>query len=160
MWSSRTTLFFCVCCGFASEFVRCFVPLAGRSLLYTVDLLSSAGTRSMGGDRSAISDPYAHKHRHSDKVSKKASKEAHRRPSPFAVSSQQPATRLQIRCGPFIRSDRVRLLGGPTNQLLYRFRPTRLTPPFALLPTFCRTAARATGRGLSTAPALTTQPAG
>jgi len=45
---------------------------------------------------------------------------------------------------------------------LYRRTPTRLTPPFqlpgpAVAP---RTAARATGRGLSTTPALATQPTG
>jgi hypothetical protein len=39
----------------------------------------------------------------------------------------------------------------------YRRTPTRLTPPFALPPTLWRTAARATGRGLSTTPALATQ---
>src|SRR5689334_12898475 len=44
----------------------------------------------------------------------------------------------------------------------YRRTPTRLTPPFqlpgpAVAP---RTAARATGRGLSTTPALATQPVG
>src|SRR6516225_4557195 len=33
--------------------------------------------------------------------------------------------------------------------ILYRRAPTRLTPPFALPPALCRTAARATGRGLS-----------
>ena len=42
----------------------------------------------------------------------------------------------------------------------YRPAPTRLTPPFALPPALCRTAARATGRGLSTTPALATQPCG
>lgn len=42
------------CCGFASASARCFVALAGRSLLDAVDLLSSAGARSMGDDRSAI----------------------------------------------------------------------------------------------------------
>jgi hypothetical protein len=45
-------------------------------------------------------------------------------------------------------------------QIPYRLAPTRLTPPFALLPALWRTAARATGRGLSTTPALATQPAG
>src|ERR1700721_845593 len=45
-------------------------------------------------------------------------------------------------------------------QLLYRPAPTRLTPPFALPPALCRTAARAPGRGLSTTPALATQPPG
>src|SRR3982751_5445009 len=43
---------------------------------------------------------------------------------------------------------------------LYRPAPTRLTPPFALPPALWRTAARATGRGLSTTPARATQPAG
>src|SRR6476469_8418339 len=42
----------------------------------------------------------------------------------------------------------------------YRRTPTRLTPPFKLPPALCRTAARATGRGLSTTPARATQPAG
>src|SRR4029078_3321534 len=43
---------------------------------------------------------------------------------------------------------------------LYRLTPTRLTPPFKLPPALCRTAARATGRGLSTTPARATQPVG
>ncbi len=42
----------------------------------------------------------------------------------------------------------------------YRRTPTRLTPPFKLPPALCRTAARATGRGLSTTPARATQPTG
>ena len=42
----------------------------------------------------------------------------------------------------------------------YRRTPTRLTPPFKLPPALLRTAARATGRGLSTTPARATQPTG
>src|SRR5207244_2364548 len=42
----------------------------------------------------------------------------------------------------------------------YRRTPTRLTPPFKFPPALWRTAARATGRGLSTTPALATQPTG
>src|SRR4029079_4666318 len=63
-------------------------------------------------ERHNACDPYAHEHRHPDNVGNQAHKETHRGPSHFAASSQRPATSLQIRCGPFIRSDRVRLLGG------------------------------------------------
>jgi len=48
----------------------------------------------------------------------------------------------------------------PQTNSFYLPGPTRLTPPFALPPALCRTAARATGRGLSTTPALATQPCG
>jgi len=131
-------------------------------MLDAVDLLNSAGARSMGGDRSAIMPaiPNAHEHRHPDNVGNQAHKETHRGPPILLRRRSGPRRHSKSVAGRlFVRTGSA-YWGGPTNQLLYRFRPTRLTPPFASLPTFCRTAARATGRGLSTAPALTTQPAG
>src|SRR3954468_9808286 len=71
-----------------------------------------------------------------------------------------PARAKAIRKPPPGRSGGGLFLARDHENKFYRPAPTRLTPPFALPPALWRTAARATGRGLSTTPARATQPTG
>jgi len=75
---------------------------------------------------------------------------------PISPSDHNPLSAMLVACAA------ARVRNSDVTVELYRRTPTRLTPPFqlpgpAVAP---RTAARATGRGLRTTPALATQPTG
>jgi len=108
--------------------------------------------------------PLGNRSDHSKRGETYHARDARHRRRAIAQSFQLPC--FLGRCPDFVRGSRTLGLPSaakardPQTNSFYRRTPTRLTPPFKLPPALCRTAARATGRGLSTTPALATQPCG